>query len=154
MCQLQRFFGPSLLTAGQAQLDLAQHLEQVVVIGVGDGQHAAGQIGTQGDFATIDVEDRQPTQGLAHAGVIAEELAELTGPVVGHDQLGVGVAPGGDGGSQGELQFDLPLPAFTGVGQLAGQGDPLAEKGDGFAVTRPLSGQRGGQLIVGDGLTQ
>ena len=107
---------------------------------VGDGQHPLGDPGPDLDLPAVDVEHREPAEGLAHPGVVADQLTQLAGPVVGGGELGVGVVAGGERRAHGQLHLDLDLAGLQFIGELAGQADAVAEEGDGLAVTGPLGG--------------
>ena len=138
--QCQRLRHAPLEAAGQTQLHSTEHLEEAVAAGFGDRQDSLGQLGPEGDVAVVEVVDGEPAEGLADAFVIADEFAQLAGPLVGHGQRRIGVAVGCDGGSESELQLDLEFETLVPVGQLAGKLDRPREEGDGLPVTRPFGG--------------
>ena len=81
---------PALEAASQTELHGAEQLESVVAVFIGDGEGPVGQLGAEGDVPMVDVEDRQPTECLPNPDVVAEELAQFPGAVVGGGESGIG----------------------------------------------------------------
>ena len=97
---------------------------------IGHGEDPFGQLRSQCNLPSVDVEDRQATKGMRHPEVTPQQLAKLACPAVGGLQLRIGVTAGGNGGPQSQLHFDFHFSPLVDLRQVTGESDSSLQKGD------------------------
>ena len=89
---LETVVGLTQVVACEAELHPTEQLQGVVVVDRSDVEHPLGEGRTEAGLSPVDVIDREPRQCQSDPLVVAQVLAELSGPFVRSLDLGVRVA--------------------------------------------------------------